>query len=191
MASSGDVKKVAGSSAKLGFIPGVAVGLAGNVYVADHNACTIRKVTPAGEMTVFAGSAGQEGTVDGAGTSARFSRPLAVAADRSGNVFVAAGNTLRKVTPKGVVTTIAGSALFGRLDGVAVDAAGNVYAADRERHVIWKVSPDGSVAQLGGSELAMGGSGWLVTGLAVDRAGTVYVADSVRNCIMRGTLQKR
>ncbi len=114
-----------------------------------------------------------------------------MAADRSGNVFVAAGNTLRKVTPKGVVTTIAGSAPFGRLDGVAVDAAGNVYAADRERHVIWKVSPDGSVAQLGGSELAMGGSGWLVTGLCVDRAGNVYVADSVRNCIMKGTPQKR
>ena len=190
VAPSGDVKKVVGSSAKLGFIPGVAVGLAGNVYVADHNACTIRKVSPAGEMTVLAGSAGQDGTVDGAGVSARFSRPLALAADRSGNVFVAAGNKIRKVTPKGVATTLAASAPFGRLDGIAIDAVRNVYAADRERHVIWKVSPEGSVTQLGGSELAMGGSGWLVTGLAVDRAGNVYVADSVRNCIMRGTPQK-
>ena len=191
VAPSGDVKKVSGGSSKLGFIPGVAAGLAGNVYVADHNACTIRKVTSAGEMTVLAGSAGQEGTVDGTGTSARFTRPLAVAADSIGNVFVAAGNKIRKVTPTGMVTTMASHARFGRLDGIAVDASGNVYAADREKHVVWKVSPESRVTQLGGSELVMGGSGWLVTGLAVDRAGNVYVADSARNCIMRGTLKSK
>jgi hypothetical protein len=94
------------------------------------------------------------------------------------------------VTPKGAVTTLAVSEPLGRLDGITVDAAGNVYAADRERHVIWKVSPQGAVVKLRGSESVMGGSGWLVTGLAVDRAGNVYVADSVRNCIMRGTRNK-
>jgi sugar lactone lactonase YvrE len=198
---SGDVKALAGrakqrgaadgvgDAARFNFIPGVAVDAAGNAYLADHNNHTVRKVTPDGRVTTFAGRAGEDGTVDGVGGAARLTRPLAVAADREGNLYLAAGNTVRKVTPQGAVTTLAAAASFGRLDGLAVDRAGNVYAADRERHVIWKVTPQGAVAKLGGSELAMGGSGWLVTGLAVDRAGNVYVADSVRNCILKGKPQ--
>lgn len=189
VAASGEVKKVITPSARRTCIPGVAVDLAGNVYAADHNNGTIRKVTPAGEEITLAGCAGQDGTVDGVGGAARFTRPTALAIDREGNLVVAAGNKIRKVTPSGVVTTLAGAAPFGRLDGLAVDRAGNVYVADRRRHEIWKVTPKGAFIKLGGSELAMGGSGWLVTGMAVDRKGNVYVSDSVRNCIIKGTPQ--
>ena len=191
VSASGEVKRIAGQQAKFGFIAGVAVDSVGNAYVADYNACTIRKVTPAGDVTTVAGYARQDGTVDGVGSSARFTRPTALAIDSEGDLFVAAGKKIRRVTPKGVVTTLAPTASFGWLDGIAIDSGGNVYAADRERHAIWKVSPLGAVIKLGGSEMAMGGSGWLVTGMAVDRTGDVYVADSVRNCIMKGSPQKR
>lgn len=177
----------AGNVARFDFIPGIAADAAGNICVADHNNGTLRRVSPDGGVTTLAGRAGQEGTVDGVGAAARFKHPTAVALDREGNLFVAAGDKIRKVTPQGAVTTIAGAETFGRLDGIAVDNDGNVYAADRGRHVIWKVTPRGAVTNLGGSELAMGGAGWLVTGLAVDRAGNVYVADSVRNCVLKGS----
>jgi len=188
--ASGEAKRVADASVKFGFASGVAVDGQGNVYVADYNACTLRKVTPAGEASLFAGCAGQDGNVDGVGGQARFARPSAVAMGCDGVLFVAAGNKIRKVTGQGEVTTLAASATFGRLDGLAVDGDGNVYAADRELHAIWKVSRKGEIAKLGGSEQAMGGSGWMMTGLAVDRAGNVYVSDFTRNCIIKGTPQK-
>ncbi len=177
----------AGNAARFNFISGVAVDPAGNVYVADHNNSTVRRVAPDGTVATLAGRAGEAGLVDGRGADARFTRPTALATDREGNVYVAAGNKIRKVTAQGGVTTVAGHAPFGRLDGLAVDRAGRMYAADREHHVLWRVTPAGEVVKLAGSELAMGGNGWLVTGLAVDRAGNVYVSDSVRNCIIKGS----
>lgn len=189
VSASGTTVKVTSVAARCTCMPGVAIDRTANLYFADFSACTIRKVTPAGEATVFAGRSGQEGSVDGRGSSACFNRPLALAADAAGNLMVAAGNRLRRVSPAGEVTTLAEGAPFGHLDGVACDSYGNAYVADRERHVIWRVTPRGAFVRLAGSELAMGGSGWLVTGLAVDHAGRVYVADSVRNCILRGTPQ--
>ena len=97
-----------------------------------------------------------------------------------------ADSLYRCIARDGAVSTVAAEAPFGRLDGLAIDGKGNLYAADRERHAIWKVTPKGEVSKLGGSALAMGGSGWLVTGLAVDGAGAVYVSDATRSCIMKG-----
>ena len=89
---------------------GVAVDGAGNVYVADTVNDTIRKITPAGVVTTLAGMAGQHGSADGTGSAARFDHPVGVAVDAAGNVYVAdTGNdTIRKITPAGVVTTLAG-----------------------------------------------------------------------------------
>jgi streptogramin lyase len=87
---------------------GLAADAAGNVYVADTDNHTIRKITPAGVVTTLAGKPGESGNTDGAGAAARFSEPRSVAVDAAGNVFVAdSGNgSLRQITPDGVVSTI-------------------------------------------------------------------------------------
>src|SRR5207248_3355536 len=136
-----------------------AVDIAGNVYVADAGNNTIRKVTPEGVVTTLAGLGGLYGSENGTGSAARFGGPASVAVDTSGNVYVAeqGNHTIRKVTPAGVVTTLAGeagiygsddgtgsSARFATPSGVAVDNAGNVYVAEESNYTIRKVTPVGT-----------------------------------------------
>ena len=111
----------------------------GNVYVADKNNHRIRIVTPAGVVTTLAGSS-TSGFADGTGAGAKFNYPSGVAVDSSTNVYVAdaSNHRIRKVTPGGVVTTLAGdgagafadgtgaAARFSGPAGVAVDASGNI-----------------------------------------------------------------
>ena len=137
---------------------GIAVDIAGNVYVADTNSGTIRKLTPTGEVTTFAGLAGGFGTADGPGPAARFSMAEGVAVDNAGNVYVAdTGNfTIRKITPSGMVSTLAGvagssgwvdgpagTARFNGPQGVVVDPAGNVFVADNINYTIRDGTPAG------------------------------------------------
>src|SRR5262249_53456214 len=98
-----------GAVARLDYPTGVAVDRAGNVYVADTNNCTIRVVTPVGEVTTLAGTARMPDSTDGTG-AAGFRHPSGVTVDTAGNVYVAdTGNaTIRRITPKGAVTTVAG-----------------------------------------------------------------------------------
>src|SRR2546429_602127 len=147
---------------------GVAVDQAGNIYVADSFNNTIRKVTQAGVVTTLAGLAGSSGSADGSGSTARFTLYYAansvpgggVAVDNVGNIYVADtyNNTIRKVTPGGVVTTLAGRAgdpgigsadgpgsvaRFYQPQGLAVDSADNVYVADSGNSTIRKVTTTG------------------------------------------------
>jgi hypothetical protein len=199
-----------GSAARFSLPLGVAVDGADNVYVADNDNQTIRKVTPAGVVTTLAGLAGTQGTNDGTGSAARFEYPYGLAVDRAGNVYVAdqGNDTIRKVTPAGAVTTLAGlpgtqgtndgtgsAARFSFPAGVAVDNVGNVYVADNHNDTIRKVTPAGVVttlAGLGGSPGSADGTGSaarfsLPLGVAVDSADNVYVADNDNQTIRKVT----
>ncbi len=171
---------------------GVAVDGTGNVYVADTNNHTIRKITPAdGVVATLAGLAGIQGNADGTGSAAQFNSPGGVAVDDAGNVYVAdtSNDTIRKISPTGAVTTLAGSAgsagsadgtgsaaQFNSPSGVAVDDAGNVYVADTNNYTIRKITPAGVVTTLVGTAGSLGsadGTGGAArfynpTGLAVD-----------------------
>jgi sugar lactone lactonase YvrE len=180
---------------------GVAVDAGGNLFVADHDNSTIRRVSPLGVVTTLAGSARQVGASDGPGPSARFNRPWGLAVDATGNVYVAdtENDTVRVISPAGVVTTLAGlagtpgsadgqgaAARFSRPSGIAVDTAGNVFVADHANHTVRQITPGGLVSTLAGTAGSPGsadGQGgaarfYLPTGVAVDASGAVYVADS-------------
>jgi hypothetical protein len=189
---------------------GVAVDLAGNVFVADRDNNTIRKVTPGGVVTTLAGLAGSYGGDDGTGSAARFFSPCGVAVDGATNVYVAdtGNNSIRMVTPSGVVTTLAGhsgwagtndgtgsTALFHEPNGLALDIAGNLYVGDGANHVIRMVTPGGVVTTVAGQAGSYGSddgtnsaaSFHYLSGMAVDGATNVYVADRGNNTIRRMT----
>ena len=143
-----------GTDALFNDVQGVTSDSKGNLFVADYSNDVIRKITPDGVVTTFAGTAGQPGVTDGTGADARFSRPTGIATDSADNLYVAdlINNTIRKITPKGVVTTFAGSAgvsgyldatgtnaLFYRPRDVAVDSNDNVYVADTYNKCIRKI----------------------------------------------------
>lgn len=191
-----------GGSARFRYPHGVAVDNSGNVYVADRDNHLIRKITPSGVVSTLAGST--EGYQNGSGTSARFSEPRSVAVDSGGNVYVAdyGNNRIRKISPGGDVTTLAGStqgyangtgeaAQFNMPRGIAVDNSGNVYVADRDNHVIRKITPSGVVTTVAGSTQGyQDGSGSTAQfngpdGVAVDSSGNVYVADHDNNRIRK------
>jgi sugar lactone lactonase YvrE len=132
---------------------GIAIDSSGNLYVSDTGNNTIRKVTSAGVVTTLAGTAGSAGSADGTGSAARFSSPRGLTVDGSGNVYVADGgnSSIRKITPAGVVTTLAGltgnfavqfgtgsSAIFDVPAGIAVDSGGNLYVSEELGNVIAK-----------------------------------------------------
>jgi hypothetical protein len=98
-----------GAAAQFNFPNGLAVDAAGNVYVADFVNETIRQITPAGNVTTLAGTAGVTGNTDGTGSAARFNGPTGIAVDAAGNVYVAdtENHAVRKITLAGVVTTLA------------------------------------------------------------------------------------
>ncbi|MGH7978579.1 MAG: hypothetical protein ACREE6_04345, partial [Limisphaerales bacterium] len=106
----------------------VAMDTSGNIYVADTADNTIRKIAADGAVSTLAGSPGRGGSADGEGTNALFNAPAGIAVDGSGNVYVAdTGNdTIRKITPAGVVSTLAGLAgNAGSADGLGTNASFN------------------------------------------------------------------
>ncbi|MDB5101114.1 MAG: hypothetical protein JWM80_5535 [Cyanobacteria bacterium RYN_339] len=195
----------AGTAAQFQQPKGVAADANGNVYVADYSNNTIRKITPAGAVTTYAGTPGGGSTVDGQGAAARFNQPAAVAVDANGVVYVAERGAIRKIDTSANVTTLAGNgnvggangtgaaARFYNPGGLCVDVNGTVWVADAQNKCIRKVTAAGVVTTFAG---VMGNGGYRdgvgtgaqfrqVLGIAQDYLGNLYVADSNNNVIRK------
>jgi sugar lactone lactonase YvrE len=195
---------------------GITSDAAGNLYVADVENHTIRKITPDGKVTTLAGKAGTRGSADGVGADAQFNYPIGIAIDARGNLYVADSSnyTVRKITPAGVVTTLAGKAReqgwndgkgsdarFRSPEGIVVNKhTGMIYITDKLDCTVRRISPQGVVTTIAGrSQRNWGfadGYGVLAKfnepeGITIDRSGVLYVADHGNNAIRRVTPEGR
>lgn len=174
---------------------GIAVASDNTVYVADEGNHRIRKIAD-GQVSTLAGK-GTTGYADGQGNAAQFSGPICLAIDTDGNLYTSdyGGAHIRKITPNGQVTTVAGAGVYGYLDGqataarfnksrgITVDASGTLYVADTDNNCIRKIS-NGVVTTIAGSNTpgyADGESSAAMfdwpTGIVVDATGALYVCD--------------
>lgn len=190
------------ATAEFNGVYGVAADGLGNVYIADNGNSAIRMINTTGTVSTLAG--GTSGFADGTGTAAKFYSPTSVAADSMGNVYVSdVGNQrIRKITPAGVVTTLAGTNAAGFADGtgaralfynpaqLAVDKQGNIYVADIANSAIRKVTQAGVVTTVAGNGTHGSTDGpaasalfYYPSGVAVDKNGNIYVADTYNNTI--------
>jgi uncharacterized protein (TIGR03437 family) len=182
----------------------LAVDAAGNLYIADSTNQRIRKVSPSGIISTVAGTGTWAFSADGGpATSASLSFVEGVAVDAAGNLYIddSDNGRIRKVSPSGIISTVAGTGTWGFSGdggpatsaslndpwGVAVDAAGNLYIADARNGRIRKVSPSGIIGTVAGGGSALGDGGAATSAslkhpiaVAVDAAGNVYIADDNR-----------
>lgn len=200
----------AGTAARFNAPAGIATDANGNVFVADRSNETIRKITPAGSVSTFAGLAGVSGSADGNGSVARFNQPAGVAIDGAGNVYVAdkLNDTIRMITPSGEVTTLAGkagvsgssdgigsAARFNQPRGIALDSATNLYIGDLGNNTVRKVTLAGVVTTIAGKAGSSGtndGNGSSARfnepyGVVVDTLTNIYVADADNSTIRKVT----
>lgn len=190
--------------AEFGSLSGICRDQAGNIYVSDYYNNRIRKITPGGIVSTFAGT-GIAGFADGPGATAQFYGPSGLAVDNSGNIYVAdlSNYRIRKITPAGVVSTFAGSGVQGIANGtsasawfmgptsITIDPSGNIYVPDGTIGLIRKITPAGIV-----SRMTPNGSGYVDGPLAIakfggrlymisDAAGNLYVSDYSNHCIRK------
>ncbi|MEW6370090.1 MAG: hypothetical protein AB1584_04090 [Pseudomonadota bacterium] len=195
-----------GSAARFDGPDGIVLGPDGNLYVAERNSGTIRKVSQQGVAVTLAGSAGAPGSADGAGGAARFNEPTRLEADIDGNLYVTdTGNsTIRQVSASGAVTTLAGTAgecgsadgnagnaRFCKPQGITLDRNGNLYVADTANHTIRRIDRANNVTTIAGAAGACGsadGRGAQARfcepqDIKVDDDGYLYVADTANSTI--------
>ncbi len=201
----------AATTANLNSPYGLAVDGTGNIYFADNYRQVVRKINPSGIITTVAGTTSGVYPGDGGAATAASIAPYDVAVDGSGNLYIAdySNHRIRKVTPAGIISTIAGTGTSGATGiggpataaklhfpvAVAVDAAGNVFIADRTNHMIKKVAAStGYLTVIAGTNVAGfsgdGGAAYLASldqpmDIALDAAGNIYVADHVNHRIRK------
>ncbi len=199
-----------GAAARFDYPVGITIDNAGNLYVTEGYGSKIRKVTLNGVVTTIAGSNTREtrATVDGTGSGASFNYPWGITVGSDENLYVTElyGHKIRKVTPEGVVTTLAGAnsgfddgngiaAKFGSPSGITSDNNGNLYVADPDNYRIRKVTLDGVVTTIAGSgiEGLVDGTGAAASfkwprGLTTSTAGNLYVTEHVSGKVRKITL---
>jgi len=193
-----------GAEASFSNLMGVATDTAGNIYVADSQNNLIRKIDPEGIVSTLAGS-GQPGSKDGKGAAASFFNPAAISVDKKGDVYVAdkQNNLVRKISPDGLVTTVAGRwekneeyggkfPVFDYPAGIVVDAAGNIYVTDSFHNKIRKIGPNGKITTIAGNinpgskdGAGTAASFFIPQGIALDPKGNLYIADTYNNMIRK------
>ena len=199
--------------AQLNFPEAVAIDGSGNLYIADTNNNSIRKVDPTGMITTVAGTGEYGFSGDGGpAVQAQLTRPIGVAMDSAGNLYIYATDSggdflIRKVDSTGTITKVAGpgtpgssgssfafsQAQIARPTGVAVDSLGNLYIADTWDNRIRKIDPTGTITTVAGARGGFGGDGGPAvqaqltrpTGVAVDGAGNLYITDTWNNRIRK------
>jgi sugar lactone lactonase YvrE len=191
------------TSSELGYVEGVGVDQAGNVYIADPTNNVIEKVTPGGTLSIYAGTSGNSGTpTPGPATDTTLDEPEGVAVDPSGNIYIADydNSLVEKVTPSGTLSIFAGTPgssgtpspglatgePLGGPDGVATDPSGDVYIADYSDSLVEKVTLDGMLSIVAGDgstsaptygAVAVGSSVSSPFGVAAEPDGTFFTAD--------------
>ena len=191
-----------GPAADAEFDTPAGLATAGNLYIADAGTCRVRKVDTNGVITAFAGTGSCQAGGDGGPVTSASLDPSGLAFDSVGNLYIAdpRNNRVRKVSPGGVITTVAGTGTAGysgdggagadaklsNPEGVAVDSAGNLYIADTSNSVVRELSTGGAIRTIAGTGVAGhtgdGGSATSASlgspeGVAVDSAGNVFIAD--------------
>lgn len=189
-----------GNSARFGRLGGVVLGPDGRLLVADTS--SIRRVTPEGIVTTPAGPLPNVGSDDGTGATASFATPVGIARDRNGDLVVtdASFGGIRRITPSGIVTTIAGrdseaasDASFEMPTGVAIDADGTIYFSDSRAHTVHRISPTGIISTVAGRAFDSGATDGDASiarldtpiGLALAADGDLFVADAGNHTIRR------
>jgi streptogramin lyase len=195
-----------GSNARFAVSYGITIDSSNNLFVCDNGNQTIRKITPVGVVTTFAGTAGSVGSTDGTGSNARFRNPLAITIDSSNNLFVcdSSNQTIRKITPVGVVTTFAGTAgsggttdgtgsaaRFNNPTGITIDSSNNLFVCDSGNQTIRKITSARDVSTFAGTALSSGitdGTGNAArfnnpTGITIDSSNNLFVTDRFNNTI--------
>jgi hypothetical protein len=191
------VMQVSNTMTVAGMTSNIAVDSAGNVYYPNINGYKIMKIDPAGNETIFAGS-GSNSILDGVGAAAGFGAPYFVTIDSSNNLYVADSNTIRKITPAQVVSTVTTMPDGGSPRGIAADNSGNVYFVwdnySTTTHVVLKINSGGTITTLAGSSTAGDANGTSAVArfnfpndLVVDSGGNVFVADAGNHKIKKIT----
>lgn len=193
----------AAAQAEFYALSGITVDPSGNLYIADGLNHVIRKIDPSGNVSTFAGDH-HGGYKDGTSDVAEFDFPIGITMDAKGNLFVIdqINNMVRKITPSGMVSTLAGSGQRATTDGTgtaaafnnplagAVDSHGNVFVTEFYGASVRKVTPDGVVTTINGSH-AVYATGASINdfqqpyAIVVDANGAVYVADESREKILK------